>query len=263
VIDLCRMSGLPVRLDDCMRLEFGEGVNPVEPDIRTLEQARNVFWNASAQGPQNLYFMYRDVHRPQDNALFSSRGIRYDITVIVPGFVGKEYVKTVGHFHPEVPGTGVQYPEVYEVLHGRAHYLLQKASPSGLSASDVVIVEATAGQKVLIPPGYGHITVNPGTEPLVMSNLIERTFKSIYGPVAAAHGGAYFEVMDDGDSMFVENENYEEVAEPRLVEPADFAEFGILAGKPLYTAFLEDCARFDFLVRPQDFAKAFARALDG
>ena len=30
-------------------------------------------------------------------------GLRYDITVIYPGLIGSEYVKTLGHYHPKVP----------------------------------------------------------------------------------------------------------------------------------------------------------------
>jgi len=38
---------------------------------------------------------------------------------------GGEFVKTKGYYHPENPaGTG--YPEVYEVIEGIAHVLLQK-----------------------------------------------------------------------------------------------------------------------------------------
>ena len=40
--------------------------------------------------------------------------------------LGSEYVKTVGHYHPPVPGTDVSYPEIYQVLDGSATYLLQK-----------------------------------------------------------------------------------------------------------------------------------------
>ena len=40
--------------------------------------------------------------------------------------LGLEYTKTVGHYHPQIPGTDISYPEIYQVLEGSATYLLQK-----------------------------------------------------------------------------------------------------------------------------------------
>ncbi|WP_301664617.1 glucose-6-phosphate isomerase family protein [Methanoculleus frigidifontis] len=94
----------------------------------------------------------------------AEQNVRFDITVIPPGAVGGEYVKTKGHYHPLTPA-GIGYPELYQVLAGEAHYLLQRKN-----LRDVVVVTAKAGEFVLIPPGYGHVTVNPGKENLVMAN---------------------------------------------------------------------------------------------
>jgi|GEM_PF-2282682 glucose-6-phosphate isomerase len=42
--------------------------------------------------------------------------------------MGLEFVKTCGHYHPPVnPKLRYTYPEMYEVLEGDAHYLLQCA----------------------------------------------------------------------------------------------------------------------------------------
>ena len=43
------------------------------------------------------------------------------------------------------------------MLAGEAFYLLQRSD-----LRDVVAVMAKAGEFVLIPPGYGHVTLNPG-----------------------------------------------------------------------------------------------------
>jgi glucose-6-phosphate isomerase len=69
--------------------------------------------------------------------------------------LGGEYVKTKGHHHPENPaGTG--YPELYEVLDGTAHFQLQTKA-----LDDVVLIEVHKGDIIAIPPGYGHVTINP------------------------------------------------------------------------------------------------------
>jgi glucose-6-phosphate isomerase, archaeal len=262
MIDLSQKSGLPLFLDDSMRLVFGAGIAPVAPEARTIGQARNVLWNMTASGPEELYFMYRDVHRTEDKEIFDRHKVKYDITVLVPGDIGGEYIKTVGHYHPDVPGTTTAYPEVYEVIHGKAHFLLQKSDESGLVAKDVVIIEAVAGQKALIPPGYGHITINPGPLPLVITNLVEQNFHSVYGAMATAHGGAFYEVLEeDNMPVWVENEHYRDVAEPRLVEPKEFKDFGIIDGTPLYTAFLMAPERSDYLVHPHLYESQMKAAL--
>lgn len=255
-------AGIEVSLDEQAHLVFGNDLEPASPEVRTLAQARGVLWNMTATGPDELYYMYRGVARRSDKALFLRQRIRYDITVIRPGTVGSEYIKTVGHYHAEADGTGVQYPEVYEVISGKAHYLLQKPGAGHLTVEDAVIVEALPGDKVLIPPGYGHVTVNPGDEPLVMSNLIEREFKSVYGPFSEAHGAAYHEVLEEDMPVFVENEHYAEVAEPRLLEPRDLPELGLLNRTPLYTAFVNKPEIFDYLVKPYLFSEALVAALE-
>jgi glucose-6-phosphate isomerase len=100
--------------------------------------------------------MYRNLAwDDSDQAHLESQQVRFDMTVIPPGVICGEYVKTKGHYHPTAPdGTG--YPELYQVIEGEAHYLLQKED-----LSDVVVVHAKAGESVFIPPGYGHVTINP------------------------------------------------------------------------------------------------------
>ena len=94
------------------------------------------------------------------------QNIRYDITIIPPGMLGREYIKTAGHYHPLVPGGSVTYPELYEVLEGEALYLLQRQD-----LGDVVAINASAGDKVLVPPNYGHITINGSNKKLKMATL--------------------------------------------------------------------------------------------
>lgn len=85
-------------------------------------------------------------------------GLRYDITVIPPAKLGKEYVKTVGHYHRKAPKVNVSYTEVYQVLEGSAIYFMQKAGKKG-RALDIAVVEAEIGDIVFIQSDYGHITI--------------------------------------------------------------------------------------------------------
>lgn len=253
VNDLSRICGLPLSVDEQGRIHFSGSLPEVRPAVRRLVDMRDVLADARAQGPEELYYMYRDVGFESEKALWQPRSLRYDVTVILPGRVGAEFNKTAGHYHPLVPGQSVAYPEVYEVVQGVAHYLLQRRKGEGLEVDDVILVEAKAGDKVVMPPGYGHITINAGDEVLVMTNLVDASFNSVYEPYRQAQGGAYYEVLEDGEAVFVDNPRYGDVPELRILPARPRPDLGLEPGVPLYTAAKANPDRFAWLVRPQDF----------
>ena len=170
---------------------YWPGVLP-EPSVRTLNDMQCVLANPDQSGDTPLFFMYRDLaFTAEDRAYLNEQSLRFDITVIPPGTVRGEYVKTKGHYHPLSP-SGIGYPELYQVLAGEALYLLQRSD-----LRDVVAFMAKAGEFVLIPPGYGHVTINPGMETLVMANLISAGFASEYTFYKQMQGGAY-DLMEVG-----------------------------------------------------------------
>lgn len=266
MLDLREISGLPIVLDG-LQIKFSGSLPTVHPSVRRLSDIREVLYNQAAGGPEELYFMYRDVAMPEHRDYIDRYSIRYDITVMSPGKIGSEYVKTAGHYHPQVPGQDMAYPEVYEVLHGRAHYIMQRPSRPGKdgrtgkdgdSVEDVIIVDAGPGDKVLMPPGYGHVTVNAGDEPLVMTNCVASVFSSVYEPYKRLHGAAYYEVENEGKSVFVPNDHYRETPAPRLARPVDVPALGLHRGIPLYRCFTGEPERFAFLVKPQEYAHELA-----
>lgn len=208
-----------------------------------------------ARGTDNLelYYMYRDLFLSRrDGDLFKDQGIRYDITIIPPLMLGCEYIKTAGHYHPKVPGQEITYPEVYEVLEGEATYLLQKED-----LSDVVVVRAREGDKVVVPPDYGHITINDSNKRLKMANFVAREFSSIYDPIKKRGGGAYF-LTEDG---FVENPRCEDAAPLREVEVPKVKALGLSRNREIYPIGREK-GTLDWLVRPQDYMEIFEGFLD-
>ena len=38
----------------------------------------------------------------QDRSIILDHGLTDDITIIPPGWLGDEYIKTAGHYHPEI-----------------------------------------------------------------------------------------------------------------------------------------------------------------
>ncbi len=181
----------------------------------------------------NAYYMFRGVHRPEDGKKFEYYKIRYDITIIPPRMVGREYIKTYGHYHPEAE-PGLSYPEVYEVLQGKALFLQQTPD-----ASDFMITEAEAGDVVIMIPNHGHVTVNIGDEPLIMANLVSSEFSSNYEPVKEKHGFAWYYT----EKGWVKNEHYENHPKIRKTVPSALP-------SDIYSLFVDYPYLFDWLNRP-------------
>lgn len=226
-----------------------------EPHVRTVADMTGVLAAPEAVGEdpgRSLYFMYRDLAKTEkDHFWLASQDLRYDMTVIPAGAVGPEFVKTKGHFHPENPaGTG--YPEVYEVLAGKAHFLLQTRD-----STDVVLVKAGAGDVVVIPPGYGHVTINPGAETLALANIVSTAFESDYTQYMAMQGAAYYERTD---GKLMKNPRYGSTAQVRAAASVPVRTFCTAHGTPLYSLVgCESCLRF--LNHPEEFTPEFTGCL--
>jgi glucose-6-phosphate isomerase len=225
-----------------------------EPDIRRLSDMREVIfdqsWLKDAEDFE-LYYMYRDLFLSRgDGEKLREQNLRYDITIIPPGMLGREYMKTAGHYHPLVPGGSVTYPELYEVLEGEAVYLLQSQD-----LGDVVAINASAGDKVLVPPNYGHITINGSNKKLKMANFVAGDFSSLYGPFKEKAGGAYFFTKDG----WIKNERCPTAAELRKVEAPDsrsLARLGLTKRREMYPL-LRQKGRLEFLTRPDAHLELF------
>ncbi len=237
-----------------MNKELDFGATSREPDVRLAKDMGEVIidkeWLEKNENAE-LYYMYRELWREDDKNKIRNAGLRYDITIIPSREIGKEYVKTKGHYHPEVT-PGFSYPEIYEVLEGKAHYLLQKKSSDGIE--DVVLIKAEEGDKALIPPNYGHITINPIDKKLKMANWVDRSFDSIYEDILELEGGAYYE-LSTGE--WVKNDNYEEVPELREVKPTEMPDLGIKKGKDMYNIIRENPENLQFLSEPQESESIF------
>ena len=224
----------------------------VEFASRFLEDARPYLAKSKAESKiEELYRMYRDVHLDSDEAKLRNNHLRYDITVVVPGLVGDEYVKTVGHYHPIIEGSKVTYPEIYEVIEGHANYVLQNCKEN--HCNEVIVIDAKAGDKVVIPPNYGHVTINDGHKYLVMANITADNFSSDYKDYKRYHGAAVYRTKDG----WVPNSKYK-VASYKKVRP-NLSWYKYDENLPLYKSLIKNTYNYDFLVSPDkyDFSKVF------
>jgi len=136
-------------------------------------------------------------------------GLRYDITIIWPKMLGKEFAKAKGHRHKN------NIPELIKVLEGQAFYLLQKGDEKEIK--DVYVVKAEAGDYVLIPAEpYNHLTINPSSENrLVMANWINPDCQSDYSFFEKMQGACYYYTREG----WIKNENYKKVPKLRFEKP--------------------------------------------
>jgi glucose-6-phosphate isomerase len=114
-------------------------------------------------------------------------GLSYGVTTIQPGKVGREFYMTKGHYHAG-PGD-----EIYLALSGHGSVLLRNQS------GQVKTYVLKPGKMVYIDEGWGHRTVNDGTEPLMFVSIwapgiehdYERVLREGYPTLAeSSPGGA-------------------------------------------------------------------------
>ena len=226
-----------------------------KPDVRQGYELKPVLADPDCRCDGEMYYMYRDVAGPDsDRDWLREQGIRYDITVIPPRDLCGEYIKTAGHYHPENP-EGAGYPEVYEVMKGHAHYLLQAHD-----LSQVLVVDALAGDLVLVPPGFGHVTINPTDDTVLqMANLVSSRFQSDYREYEKQRGAAYYE-MTNGN--FLKNPSYPGVPPLRRVKAREFRVASGELSVPLYSMVEKRRDVLAILNHPERYRSFFAEALD-
>jgi glucose-6-phosphate isomerase, archaeal len=215
------------------------------PAVRTIEEMRPVLAESSCTCDSPLYYMYRDLAKSDaDWRWLHAHHLRYDLTVIPPRDLCGEWVKTKGHYHPKNPA-GVGYPEIYEVLEGQAHYLLQSRD-----LRDIVMISAGTGEIVIIPPGYGHVSINPSPDQaLAMANIVSTAFESEYGEYESHRGAAYFELCS---GELRKNPRYPAVPPVRSVGPRFGHDDHRIFRGPLYSL-IGNKEALAFLNKPEDY----------
>ena len=181
---------------------------------RSHAKMQEVLLEPSADAPELHYHMIRG-GKDQRN-----------ITVWEPGKVGREYIKTYGHYHVD------DLDETYWILLGKGVALLQKLAldENGKMIADVVeefrAVPVKAGDDLYMPSGHGHLVVNTGSTFLVTADnspvdFEERDPVSLpghadYELVKQMGGFAYFVVEHEGKPALLKNPKYKEIKKADL-----------------------------------------------
>jgi len=176
---------------------------------RTHEKMKEVLMDPDGVGPAVHYYMIRG-------------GVdQKNITVWEPGTISGEYIKTYGHYHIG------KLDETYWIIFGEGVALLQKLAidEKGQMIPDVVEeFKATVvkqGDRLYMPPGYGHLVVNYGSTYFVTADSSPVDFEehdpvslpghADYLLVKQMRGFAYYVVEHEGKPALVRNKLYKEI----------------------------------------------------
>lgn len=250
MVNLNNLLGMNVKFDEQENeLIFEKDPSAKTPAVRTIDQMKEVLVDSSVSSPKELYYMYRDMYCAKDMDTIKENKIRFDVTVIKPGMLGKEFMKTAGHYHPG------SYPELYEVVYGEALCLQQRADKyDPKKIKEVIAVKAKQGQKIICLPNFGHILINASERPLITSNWVSSEFSSKYELYKEGQGAAYYAFSDNGQISWQKNNFYTEVPDITFLTPCDdIAEFGLKTGTPMYSLVKGNLKKIDFLNNPDNY----------
>jgi len=253
LLDLEPQSGLPVRIDtETCEFHLGGSLNVPTLCTRTLHELDPV-WANKVDGSNPIIYRYTGpLWFSQDAETWKSAGIGYGIVFFPPGIYGGEYVKSSGQFHAILPGQTAATPEVYTVLVGQGHFMLQRSRPPYEDITDAVMVEVNAGESFVVPPDYGHLQINPTNGPLVFSYTVASPLTSNYEPYRRFHGAMYYEMAGAGQ-RFVFNTRYPQQVPLRVLKAASLRQLPFLGEKVDYANVKRHLAKLDFLVSANEF----------
>ena len=195
--------------------QISNGVKNIKPQIRYLNEMKDVLYDQKwAKTALNfeVYQVFRGIKR--------KNSLRYDITIIPPKMLGKEFPKTKGHKHLR------NFKELITVLEGEAYYFSQKGK--GNKIEDVRVIKAKKGDWIIYPAGYDHLTINPEKRKLVMANWLSKKCKSDYSLFEKYQGACYYYTK----SGWIKNKNYSKIPKLRFKTP--------LKSRPKNLDFLKD-----------------------
>ncbi len=126
--------------------------------------------------------------------------LRYDLTLIYPN------TSTFGHYHTD------DKPELYEILSGKACFIIQKYDSDPSIITDAYLVETEEKEKekekVIIPPRFSMTTINPQKdEELLEANWVDKNVQNDYEAFKKLGGACYS--MKDG--IIQKNDNYKKI----------------------------------------------------
>jgi glucose-6-phosphate isomerase len=185
-LDISSFAGFDLRLNtDTLQLETDSDI-VFERTTRTAGRLKNVLRSPDIVQPDlALYYMYKMTHAPEHiQTKLDFYHLTFSPVLLPSGRVGREFIKTHGHYHPPIPSSSYSYPEIYTQLYGKLLLFLQRRNPSmPATPEDCELVEMRPGVTVTIPPDYAHVLINASDDLAVMAGLYNVTFGPDYADV--------------------------------------------------------------------------------
>ncbi len=209
---------------------------------RSLEELRPFLEDPDANGPMYVYHVYEGVHLKSEKDRIRQSGLGIDLTMLWPGQLTREWFKTAGHNHSGARRS-TALGELVEVVNGQGIFLLQSVRNDRIS--ETLLVSAQAGEWVLIPPGFEHVTLNTGQDVLALTFLHAQDIYLDYESMAR-HRGAGLWIGPDGYRV---NSSYQDVGVIRRLKAHELVK-NPAPNVPLYELVVKYPERFQFLFDP-------------
>lgn len=228
-------------MENILTIAARKGMKKPDVSQRMLFDMKPVFQSPDAVKNDAIYYtVYRNLE-------IINGQLRYDITVLPQKIIGKEFTKTFGHYHESAS------PELYEILEGNAYFLLQRHDVNPKEIQETYIIEAGAGEKAVIPPGFGHLAINIEKDDLVLANWIGMGNYD-YNLFKDLRGGCYYVLAANGAIEFEKNPNYKSVPELKKLRLKDAPQLGIKNGKDVPIWDLKNAPqKLDWLINPEKY----------
>jgi glucose-6-phosphate isomerase len=239
-------------LNDPMGFRYGRGVFGPTPEYRSLNAIRPSLRDPNCQGPDPVYAIAMDVGLQDDFDELEKRMLLFGIVMYAAGRLGNEPVRSQGHVHAISPHSGWSAPELFEIWEGKAVIYAQENS--GDHPGRCLAIEASPGDKVVMPPAWSHFVANADTRsPLVFGAWCDRQYGFDYTAMRAHHGLAWFPTLERGGEICWEpNPNY---SPSRLQKRGarTYAELGLSPERPIYQNLQSDPESIQWVSDPAKF----------
>lgn len=258
MIDLNKMTSMNLKYDERSRkLLYGSvtDLKPITPLARTIDDLKDVLidhqWLNHADTDQVVSLIFRDVCNYMDKGKLMQMDIRYDIKILLPVMLGKEYCKTLGHYTSSIAEKSMPHPELHQVIDGEVLFLMQKTENGKIV--DAYFVKAKKGELVLVKPNYARNVINVGNKDAILASWVSRSAAIHNEKIIEKKGLCHYVVM----GKTIPNENYDGV--PKELEtklPETPEKFGLKDNQPMYRM-IDNPKLLEFLAKPQEHNNLF------
>ena len=250
--------GLEVEFfNDPMGFRYGPSIFGPKPEYRSLDAIRLSLRDPNCQGPDPVYAIAMDVGRQDDIDELKKRMLLFGIVMYAGGRLGDEPVRSQGHVHAVSPHSGWSAPELFEIWEGKA--IIYAQENSGDDPGRCFVIEASPGDKVVMPPAWSHYAANADTySPLVFGAWCDRQYGFDYTAMRAHRGLAWFPRILEGEIRWEANPNYLASKLQRKKARA-YPELGLSSERPIYEALRGDPESIQWVSDPAKLREMWPR----